>query len=83
MHKLAEQKDYDQFYYNNYFLKILIVFYSSCVTVMSYIPKYENDGSGRDTFINYAGAYWLNPLPGGRYYKSAKAHGNQWENSCS
>lgn len=37
---------------------------------MGYIPKYENDGSGRDTYVNHAGAYWLNPLPGGTYYKS-------------
>lgn len=37
---------------------------------MVYTPAYQNDGSGRDTFINHAGAYWLNPLPGGTYHKS-------------
>lgn len=31
---------------------------------------YANDGSGRDTFVNYAGAYWMNPLPAGIFFKS-------------
>ncbi|GET90039.1 hypothetical protein, conserved [Leishmania tarentolae] len=35
-----------------------------------YKSFYENDGSGRDTFINYAGAYWMNPLPAGTFLKS-------------
>ncbi|CAJ1028677.1 hypothetical protein, conserved [Leishmania lindenbergi] len=35
-----------------------------------YKSFYENDGSGRDTFINYAGAYWMNPLPAGTFFKS-------------
>ncbi|KAG5500444.1 hypothetical protein JKF63_03537 [Porcisia hertigi] len=34
---------------------------------------YENDGSGRDTFVNHAGAYWLNPLPAGTFLKSNAA----------
>ncbi|EPY25225.1 hypothetical protein STCU_00358 [Strigomonas culicis] len=36
------------------------------------LPIYHNDGTGRDTFINYAGAYWSNPLPGGTYYRSTQ-----------
>lgn len=39
---------------------------------MVVVPSYENDGSGRDTFVNGAGAYWLNPLPGGTYHKSLR-----------
>lgn len=35
---------------------------------------YENDGSGRDTFINHAGAYWMNPLPAGTFFKSVGGH---------
>ncbi|CBZ28488.1 conserved hypothetical protein [Leishmania mexicana MHOM/GT/2001/U1103] len=35
-----------------------------------YKSFYENDGSGRDTFVNYAGAYWMNPLPAGTFFKS-------------
>lgn len=35
-----------------------------------YRSFYENDGSGRDTFVNYAGAYWMNPLPAGTFFKS-------------
>ncbi|KAG5474360.1 hypothetical protein LSCM1_03140 [Leishmania martiniquensis] len=35
-----------------------------------YKSFYENDGSGRDTFVNYAGAYWMNPLPAGTFLKS-------------
>ncbi|KAG5498278.1 hypothetical protein JIQ42_03084 [Leishmania sp. Namibia] len=35
-----------------------------------YRSFYENDGSGRDTFVNYAGAYWMNPLPAGTFLKS-------------
>lgn len=31
---------------------------------------YGNDGTGRDTFVNYAGAYWMNPLPAGMFFKS-------------
>lgn len=31
---------------------------------------YANDGTGRDTFVNYAGAYWMNPLPAGTFFKS-------------
>jgi hypothetical protein len=31
---------------------------------------YANDGTGRDTFVNYAGAYWMNPLPAGVFFKS-------------
>lgn len=37
---------------------------------MSFIPAYHNDGTGRDTYINYAGSSWTNPLPGGLFYKS-------------
>lgn len=37
---------------------------------MGYIPKYENDGTGRDTYVNHSNAYWVNPMPGGTYYKS-------------
>lgn len=40
---------------------------------MTAVPSYENDGSGRDTYINHAGAFWLNPLPGGTYHKSLRA----------
>ncbi|KPI88863.1 hypothetical protein ABL78_2057 [Leptomonas seymouri] len=32
---------------------------------------YACDGTGRDTYVNYAGAYWMNPLPGGIFLKSA------------
>ncbi|KAK7200944.1 hypothetical protein NESM_000153400 [Novymonas esmeraldas] len=35
-----------------------------------YRSFYENDGSGRDTFVNHAGAYWMNPLPAGTFFKS-------------
>ncbi|CAD2218919.1 hypothetical protein AGDE_02545 [Angomonas deanei] len=34
------------------------------------LPKYHNDGTGRDTFINHAGTYWTNPMPGGEFYTS-------------
>lgn len=37
---------------------------------MGVIPKYENDGSGRDTYVNHQGASYLNPMPGGSYYRS-------------
>lgn len=42
---------------------------------MTSIPRYHNDGSGRDSYINHAGASWMNPLPGGTYHKSQRAHG--------
>ncbi|CCW68693.1 unnamed protein product [Phytomonas sp. Hart1] len=35
--------------------------------------SYENDGSGRDTYINHAGAYWMNPLPKARFLQSLSA----------
>ncbi|KPA85391.1 putative mitochondrial hypothetical protein [Leptomonas pyrrhocoris] len=31
---------------------------------------YSNDGTGRDTYVNYANAYWMNPLPAGTFFKS-------------
>lgn len=37
---------------------------------MGFIPQYQNDGSGRDTYVNHVGSHWINPLPGGIYYKS-------------
>ncbi|CCW62358.1 unnamed protein product [Phytomonas sp. EM1] len=37
---------------------------------MAFNRTYENDGSGRDTFVNHAGAYWLNPLPQGVFFRS-------------
>lgn len=37
---------------------------------MVYLSKYENDGSGRDTYVNHADAHWMNPLPAGTFMKS-------------
>eukprot|EP00796_Vickermania_ingenoplastis_P008296 gene8296-5813_t len=47
---------------------------------MGYIPKYENDGSGRDTYVNHSGAAYVNPMPGGTFYKSKQSNNNKFPN---
>lgn len=42
---------------------------------MVYASLYQNDGSGRDTFINGAGAFWLNPVPHGSFKTSTRGNG--------
>lgn len=50
---------------------------------MGFIPKYQHDGTGRDTYVNHAGSFWLNPLPGGVYFQSKKCITPQFPNPQS
>lgn len=42
------------------------------------MSKYINDGTGRDTFINNAGATWFNPLPTCMFSKFATCRNNRY-----